>query len=34
MLWRFPMEPCHGDLKISVFVYSSSLDYTDLECVL
>lgn len=33
MLWRHAMESCHGDIKISVFVYSSS-HYAELESLL
>lgn len=33
MLWRHAVESCHGDIKISVFVYSSS-HYTELESLL
>lgn len=31
MLWRHAMEPSHGDIKISVFVYPSSLHHSELE---
>ena len=31
MLWRHAMESSHGDIKISVFVYPSSLHHSELE---